>query len=66
MSDERTHGYVIINKETGDRWGQLFHSKSGASSSYNNHFNRPWKGELRHKFNEQDVYVLKRLVVADD
>lgn len=66
MKDESTHGYVIINKETGERWGQLFHSKGGASSSYNSHFNSSWKGGERHKFSEQDEYVLKRLVIGDD
>jgi len=65
MSDHRTHGYVIIHKETGERWGQCFHSKGGAALSYNNHFNRAWKNEERHKFKDQDVYVLKQLVVRD-
>ncbi len=65
MKDERTHGYVIINKETGERWGQCFHSKGGAALSYNAHFNNQWRGD-RHKFKDQDVYVLKRLVVADE
>lgn len=29
------HGYVIVHKETGERWGQVFNSIGGAKNSYN-------------------------------
>lgn len=64
MSD-KIYGYVIINKETGEQWGKTYTSKSGASKSYNDHFNSWWQNP-RHKFSGQDVYELKPLVIKDE
>lgn len=66
--DERTHGYVIIDTETGDRWGQCYHSKSGATNSYNSAARSsgtygPLQGTT---FKTQNRYVLKELVVRDE
>lgn len=61
------HGYVIVNKETGGRWGGLYNSSRGAVSSWNTH-----RGiqdydlfERKISFNEQDVYTIKSLVIYD-
>lgn len=66
MKDNRTHGYVIIHSETGERIGGVYHSTGGAKNS----FNRLgyWNGHvyLRRHFQTQSEYVLKRLVIADE
>ena len=61
-------GYVIVHKETGERWGGLYNSSRGAVSSWNTH-----RGiqdynlfERKINFNEQDVYTVKPLVIYDD
>lgn len=63
---KKVYGYVIINSETGAQWGDTYASKAGAASSYNNHFNRPWKNDERHKFADQTLWVRKELVLADE
>lgn len=66
MSDRKVYGYVIINSETGEQWGDTYASKAGASASYNHHFNSPWRDRMqRHKFADQTVYVRKELVIAE-
>lgn len=65
MSNRKVYGYVIINSETGEQWGDTYASKAGASSSYNHHFNARWR-DKRHKFDEQTVFVRKELVLADE
>jgi len=64
MKDNRTHGYVIVHAETGDRLGQVYSSKGGAKSSYNHRSEVRWHGAP--KFNDQTEYLLKRLVIADE
>lgn len=61
-------GYCIVNKETGELWGDLYRSKSGAKKSFNDwvrSYNR-WREEKQKLFDEQDEYVLKHLVIADE
>lgn len=64
--DERTHGYVIIDTETGDRWGQCYHSKSGATNSFNSAARSSYSTLAGLKFQTQNRYVLKELVVRDE
>lgn len=62
MKDNRTHGYVIIDVETGDRFGDLYASTGGAKNS----FNRSQCYHKQPRFDDQTKYVLKRLVIADE
>jgi hypothetical protein len=58
------HGYVIVNKETGERWGQVFNSIGGAKSSYNS--NERQKHLYREDyvlFTDQTEYVIKPLII---
>lgn len=61
-------GYCIINKETGELWGDLYKSKSGAKKSFNDvsRVHRRWYGDNKPLFDEQNEYVLKHLVIADE
>lgn len=62
---KKVYGYVIINSETGEQWGDTYASKAGAVSSYNHHFNCSWR-EGRHKFADQTLWVRKELVLGDE
>lgn len=62
----KVYGYVLINKETGEQWGTVYSSKSGAANAYNCYHNNYWKGELRHKFADQDLYERRELVLKDE
>jgi hypothetical protein len=62
---KKVYGYVIIDSETGEQWGDTYASKAGAAASYNSHFNSPWRNVDRHKFADQMVYVRKELVLAE-
>lgn len=67
-SEKKVYGYVIIHKETGEQWGGAYSSKAGAALAYNHHFNSTYyriRGD-RHKFSEQDTWIRKALVIADD
>lgn len=68
IKDERTHGYVIIDTETGDRWGQCYHSKSGATNSFNSaaRSSGGWGPLAGKTFQTQNRYVLKQLVIRDE
>lgn len=64
------HGYVIVHKETGARWGSCYDSQTGAKTSWYGTFCRRsgWTSrELQHlkgkKFNEQTEYVIKPLII---
>ena len=67
------HGYVIVNKETGKRWGSCFDSTGGAKTSWHGEFCRRTgypSSDMRHlkglKFDEQDEYIIKALVILED
>jgi len=66
------HGYVIISKETGERWGSCFDTTGGAKTSWHGTFCRRTgypPSKLKHlvgkKFDEQDEYVIKPLVIYE-
>jgi len=59
MSD--IQGYIIIDTETGMRWGSLYESMSGAKSSFNS-----WAKYKGFTFNEQTKFVIKPLVIYDN
>ena len=62
----KVYGYVIINKETGEQWGrQVYNRKNGAANSYNQQF-RYYNVDDSVKFQNQDVYVLRELVIKDE
>jgi hypothetical protein len=70
MSD--IQGYVIVNKETGQRWGSCFDSSGGAKTSWHGEFVRRTgypSPHMRHlagkKFDDQDEYVIKALVILE-
>jgi len=62
-------GCVIVNKETGERFGGCYDSMSGAKTSFNSFTRRSASHyqEYRHltgkKFNNQDEFVIKPLVI---
>ena len=63
-------GYVIVNKLTGKRWGSCFDSTGGAKTSWYGTFCRRTgypPSEMKHlkglKFDEQDEYIIKHLVI---
>lgn len=66
------HGYVIIHKETGERWGSCFDTTGGAKTSWHGTFCRStgyppydmkeFKGV---RFDEQSTYVIKPLVIYE-
>lgn len=64
MKDNRTHGYIIIEVATGDRYGSVYHSIGGAKNSFNRGYRYHRAGAL--KFDDQSTYVIKRLVIADE
>lgn len=66
------HGYVIISKETGERWGSCFDTIGGAKTSWHGTFCRRTgfpPSKLKHlagkKFDDQDEYVIKPLVIYE-
>lgn len=68
MKDNRTHGYVIVHAETGDRLGTIYSSVAGAKNSFNRiavntYSSHPAAGLV---FKTQSLYVIKRLVIADE
>ena len=68
MKDNRTHGYVIIHSETGDRIGGTYSSKGGATNSFNQIAKRTYSSHPARGlvFQSQNSYVIKRLVIADE
>lgn len=65
MSDKKVYGYVIIHKDTGEQWGGTYATKAGAASAYNSRHNSYWCNP-RHKFADQDIWLRKPLVLADE
>lgn len=65
-------GYCIIEKATGDRFGGLYESISGAKASWWQCAKKEWylPRDMRHlagkKFDEQDEYVIASLVLWED
>lgn len=59
------HGYVIVHKITGERWGQCFSSKGGAKKSYNDRIrdNNRYKEVQDSLFDAQTEYAIKPLVI---
>lgn len=62
-------GYVIVHKETGERFGSCYDSVSGAKSSFYSFTRRSARhySEYKHlagkKFNDQDEYLIKPLII---
>ena len=62
----KVYGYVIINKETGEQYGrQVYNRKNGAANSYNQQFRYRAVDESL-KFQNQDVFILRELVIKDE
>lgn len=70
--DLKIQGYVVVNKITGERWGSCFDSTGGAKTSWHGEFVRstgyPSRG-MQHlkgiKFDDQDEYAIKPLIILD-
>lgn len=64
-------GYIIVEKATGERFGSLYESEAGAKSSWWSFAKRPkhvsskWYEFFNKKFDQQDKYVLKALVISE-
>ena len=63
-------GYVIVHKTTGQRWGSCFDTTGGAKTSWYGAFVRRTgnpPSEMKHlkglKFDEQDEYIIKPLII---
>ncbi|MNU39022.1 hypothetical protein D3C71_277080 [compost metagenome] len=69
MSD--IQGYVIVHKETGERFGDCYDSIGGAKASWCHAFRSEWRvtAKLRHlvktKFDAQSEFVIKPLVILE-
>jgi len=63
-------GYVIVHKETGERWGDCYASQTGAKTSWRHAMRDYWiahslemKRFYKTGFNDQDIYVIKPLII---
>ena len=71
---KKIYGWVIVHKETGQLAGtrsRVFETKNAASAGFYQWTKRMWghSHEIHlkdKKLNEQDVYEVKPLVLADD
>lgn len=65
-------GYVIIHNEIGERLGGCYDSMTGAKTSFYSYTHRSarYSKNDKHlagkKFNDQDDYVIKPLVILED
>lgn len=66
--NKRVVGYCIIDRETGERWGDLYESQGGAKSSFNSWVRQRnyYKGSDQPKFNDQSQYVIKEVWLLDE
>lgn len=65
--DKKVYGYILVDKETGEEWGNtIFYTKCAAACGYNNVNNRSWRDAERHTFNQQNKWEVKVLVVQDE
>lgn len=73
MSDKKVYGWVILNKETGERAGtrsQVFETKNAAGAGFYQWTKRMWghPNELNlkdKKLSEQDLFEVKPLVLLE-